>query len=456
MKRSYLKELVLVLIISTLAINSLKSQEIQIPFCDKYHTITPAQVSKISFFNEISGFKEAYLYLNSDTTYTIEIFYIKNGQTLREKKSISQENLNQLCNEITEPKPTELDDQNDFGQDGRRRLIISSMTYALGYYGWAVPVAFDAQEGKAYTTSYMFIGAASFFIPFMATRDKEVTWGMAKGYSVGSSLGIIHGWSLSTLLLGEEMEGRTGLGISVATSLTEGLIGYSLARKHNFSYSRMNMIGYGGTWGALQGLGLPYLLNSEEPRIYGLSSLAFSGLGMYAGNYFSSKYSITNGDATVINTIGVLGTYVPVSILNSINDDFDKTQVAFMMLGSLAGLSYGIHKTKTIDYDNQQGNIISLGSLAGYFTGLGFAYITESDYRGYLILGSLGTTLGFVITDQIVKQDIRKKHNRQKATLNLEFNPYPMYGIISGKNRNTANSFNYQEYNYLVKMRLRF
>jgi len=440
--------------------NSLIAQEIQIPFCGKYPTITPPLAKKIGQFKGIEGFKEAFLYANPDSTYTIEVLYLKEGRIVRERRATSRVGLNDLCTEIDANTGTEYDDQRDFGRDGKRRLIGSSMTYSLGYYGWAVPVALEAEDGKAYAASYMFIGGAGFFVPFLATRNKEVTWGMAKGYAMGSGLGIAHGWALTVLMLGDEMDdGRAALGISVATSLTEGLIGYSIARKHNLNFSRMSMIGSGGTWGGLYGLALPYIIaDPHEPRLYAFSTLAASGFGMFGGNYLYRKFSPSNGDVTIANTLGLLGAALPLSVMNYVADDEElgRTTASLMLLGSLAGLGYGLHKTSTVDYDNQQGNIVALGALAGYFTGLGTAYLAEGEPPSYMLMGVLGATAGFFVTDAIVSKDIKKTDGKQKASLSIDLNPYPLYGMVSRPGAPAPFNPHAIDYNYILKMRLQF
>ena len=83
----------------------------------------------------------------------------------------------------------------------------------------------------------------------------------------------------------------------------------------------MSLIGYGGIWGGLYGAATPYIFDSDNPRVYAFSSLLASGLGIYGGNYLSHKYPISNGDITIINTLGTIGAYLPLSVLISLNDD---------------------------------------------------------------------------------------------------------------------------------------
>jgi len=448
-------KIALVFIQLLIVISIANSQETQVNFCPNVQMITPSIAKNINYFYGINNFKEASLYQSTDSSYIIEIYYSLNNKTVRERRVISKEKLTDICSQINITEPSSDFDVEDLGKNAQRRLLASSLTYSLCYYGYSIPLAFDMENSKGYMVSYMFVGSAAFFIPLVGTKDKMVTWGMSKGFSLGNGLGITHGVELSALLFGDDMSSSFTFGLSTITGLSEGLIAYKTAKKYGCSSSQMGIIGYGGIWGTLYGAATPYLLKSENERTYGFGSIIGSGLGMIGGNYIYSKYKLSNGDLTITNATGVLGALVPLAIMNSITEDHPRGMVLSMMAGSLVGLGLGVNKTKSCDYTNQQGNIVTLGTFAGYLTGAGFGYLLESEPKGYLILTTLGAVSGFLITDKIVKKDFGT-NNKSGLSFNIDVNPYSIYGLL-GNNEKSTNFHNQNiESNYIVKLQMKF
>lgn len=430
----------------------LYAQEVQISFCNGSLTIDSNSAKKISILKDIEGFIDASLFELNDTSKILEVRYAKDGAIYRRKLSVTNIDLNVICEELrAQSSDTKLDEV-DFGKMGRKRLVSSSMLTSLGYYGWAIPLALNADSEEAYTASYMIIGSAGFFIPFMATRNKEVSLGMAKGYRSGSLLGIAHGWALSGVLMGDNIEPNFTFGISTLTSIGEGLLGYSIAKRNDWSYNRVSCISLGGYWGLGEGLALSYVLNFNDIRLTALTTMGVSGLGMYGGYIAGEKYNLSTGGLTVINTLGLLGAYIPIGIISVTDMDLSRGVAAIITASSLIGLGYGINHVNGINYSRQQGNMVGLGTLAGGLAGAGIAALTNSES---VIIPTIGALCGFVITDRIIRKDIGKSINKKGLAMNLDFNPFPLMLTRQDFRRNMMNQYT-AEANYLVRLKMTF
>ncbi len=321
------------------------------------------------------------------------------------------------------PMPAELD------QEGRSELIRTSLILSLVYYGWAIPLALDAESGRAYVASYMLVGGGGFFVPFLATRDSRVTEGMARGYTFGSILGIYHGWALAAAIQGDDMEFRLGLGTSVVTSIAEGVTLMNYARSRDLNQGHISMMGTGGVVGLLYGASLPVYFNSESTRSYAVSSLAGSALGYWAGDQLAKKIPLANGDPQIMATTGILGTYLTIALLDGIQPDSEKAIAAMLTAGSAIGLGLGYVKIKALDYSSSNANLIALGTFAGGLIGLGMVYVFAGDAasgNAYLWGSGIGAVAGFAATDLIT----RNSKSNKLGNLKIQFNPMAVKGMI--------------------------
>ena len=308
-KQPFFSKLVFVLVL-TLATATIVAQEAMIPFCDNIRVVDAQLGKNISFFKTYTDFQQATL-SRTDDGYVVSITHKLGGIFQTDRRVISQSDLDKICLEISTAPSQETYQDESTSQNGRWRYITASTTYSLGYYSWALPLALGAESGKAYTASYMLIGGGGFFIPLIATRNKNITNGMASGYSMGAGLGILHGYALAALIEGGEPKLRTFLGLSVGLSMAESYIGLGLANKNNYSWGRSSIMGSGGYWGLGYGLVISaIILEFDEPRANALSALAVSGLGIWGANHLYGKQTITYGDVTYMNTTGFLASYV--------------------------------------------------------------------------------------------------------------------------------------------------
>ncbi|MDX9848043.1 MAG: hypothetical protein RBT74_13755 [Tenuifilaceae bacterium] len=425
----FLKSIITLFLIGSVIYSS--AQDVQIPFCDNIQLIDARMGSTVPKLMVYKDFQQATLLKTGDGL-VLNIVYKVNGVFHFDKVSITQDELDEICATIQPKKSaTIFSEEGSPTQEARRRLIFSSTAFSLGYYSWAIPAALKAEDYKSYTASYMLIGGAGFFVPLIATGHNDITNGMARGFTVGAANGFVHGGALSLLFFGDNIEYENYIGFTSIFSITESLLGLSMAKKYDYSWGRMSIMGSGGLWGAAAGAALPVILfESEEPRLYGLSSLAGSVGGIMAANYLYKQQPITHGDATIINTTGALGLHWTAVMMVTFEMNSARGIVGLMLAGASGGLAYGIHKTKGYDYTRQQGNLISLGTYAGGLIGGGLGVLAESEEKGMLWLTALGATGGFLLSDYVLKEN-RKNRSSNSPNYSFQINPAGVLGALN-------------------------
>jgi hypothetical protein len=408
-----------------------KAQEIQIPVCSRIQVITPQMASGIGFFADYPGFMEASVYQTQDSLLVMEILYKNEGSILKLRKPLSRDEIDTICAQINTKSYEEAINDVDVDRDGRRKIIASTMAYSLAYYAWAIPTAFNAGSGKAYTASYLLLGSAGFFVPMLATENGTFTKGMAKGYTYGCFLGAGHGLSLGALVSGG-YDHSAILGVSTVVSISEGVVGLNYARKHQFDRAHMRTIGSMGTWGFAYGLGIPAMWENSDELAFAGSSIAVSGLGIYLGDHFARKLKPADGDVTVINSLGVLGGAISTTVIYSFAGD-EGSSAAYVggaILGSLTGITLGFNKTSKINYTRSEGNLIILGEIAGGLIGGGLSTLMEAKDVAGLWLVTAGLFGGFAISDGAIQQR-KAKTNNLGMNFSFDINPVAFQNVLN-------------------------
>ena len=134
-------------------ISKAPAQERQISFCNGIRVIDMQMGVRVSKLMVYKDFQQATL-LETEEGLALNIIYKENGVFQLEKVSITAAELEQICQELkpkqAQTKPFEDDNPTE---EARRRLIVSSSAFSLGYYSWAIPMALRAEDGKAYAVS---------------------------------------------------------------------------------------------------------------------------------------------------------------------------------------------------------------------------------------------------------------------------------------------------------------
>lgn len=392
--------------------------------CEGTEAIDAQLGAKMRKFQPYKGFLQATLVEDSGAIKSLEVLYKPEAVILKERIPVSDIELNALCAEIKALKQVALQAPpmaEELDHEGRKELLYTSVGYSL-FYGAMIPVAIGNVNPSTATGSLLMTGSAGFFLPFLLSANNSVTAGMARGFSAGSALGIGHGVSLSTLLMGGNINPQVMAGSIVLGGISEGLGGLMYAKHNDLSKGHMNLMGTGGGWGYLHGSMLPIFANDYPARLFGISSLAVSGLGIVAADKFGKRHSVASGDPVVVNNLGILGTSLGISAVVVISDDIGRGALGAILLSSAVGLKVGLNKIKAYDYTSGQANIMLLGTLCGGLFGAGVVAVVDIDAEGeaYLVGSVLGATGGFLLSDYVIRKGAK---GGGLGALKVNFNP---------------------------------
>jgi hypothetical protein len=427
-----------------LAFSSAGAQELRLPFDAEMglYVIDSDLASHLDRFHGDTEFQTAQLFQQvQPDRYFLEIQFRRNGQLQIRREELSFLDVEQLRREIARiitdqsRERTETGESihlqplalspNDDVRDKRAHYLVGTSLISLGFYGWAVPAAFDMEGRKKILAGYMFTAAAGIIIPYAATRGKVVNDATATLSLYGATRGIVHGILLSEIIGGDAHAGRraiiTGLGVSVA----EMYAGYRIARECHYSTGTAEAIGVCGDFGMLSGLGFAGAADyydKEAEKEISLSVLSGAGLGLVAGRMITRHQDYTRGDAYLLGHSGLLGSWLAITTYLLADGEDGQTGAAIATTGALAGLALGHRLGRGRDFTSGQGIMIGLGELAGALVTTGLAYVLSPDSmtdreeaKLYTSAIALGSAAGFYTLYRSAEEKAASSH-RHKVT----------------------------------------
>jgi hypothetical protein len=397
---------------------SVFGQKTTVPLCDKIEIVNADLEKKLNLFSEYEGFQQALLFKENDNSYILEIVYKPKDIFKVEQKSLTKVELDAFCEKINQSE--NIENVLNLNQDGRTEFLISSTISGLGFYAWVTPIALQIENERPQIATYMLIGGSSFFVPFLATKNRKVTTSMARAYSIGTGTGIGHGLIIRNLMeLNNDYPNQDYAKsdrrflIAAAMGMGEGLGLMALADKYDLPVSNVSMIATGGVWGAGWGAATGSLFLSEnedydkEVLKTSIPALIGSGAGMYLGHkVFQKMPNMTNGDVLVTNAYGILGGVASATVVD-LAVNFDKINEMKLLMGSMTaatigGMAYGLHRTSDYDYTTSEGAYIGLSEIAGGLLGIGVGYLIMTDNfesETALVSATVGATAGLLLVD---------------------------------------------------------
>ena len=326
-----------------------------------------------------------------------------------------------------------------------RALLVGFSTAAGAGYGATFQTLFDIENERALVGTYFLSTAAGFGTSFALTQNKNVSLPAATLAVGGQTLGYVDGIALS-LLLGRDLENGpdtkllTTLGMT--SSIGQTILGYRYAKKQNLTLGRSSLINIGHIWGLGYGVGFSQLFGFFEDnkegyiRGTGATLLLSSMAGTAAGALLMPNKYYTNGDAIVIQTLGMIGGYLPIGFVEAAEPESDKVYTSAMMLSSAVGLGLGTYLLPEQNFTSSQGLLISLGTVAGGLFALGTTYVLsndETDSSVYLITSSLGSIAGFT---GMYKLFGNKKKIGKNEKVGYQFQVYPQHFMANKQGKN--------------------
>ncbi|HHE54473.1 MAG TPA: hypothetical protein ENL21_01735 [Caldithrix abyssi] len=413
------------------------AQEKQIPLLPEKNIVTvkPEINQQFNLFPEYERLVSVRLFKSSDSSYVLQILFEKNNSHYQIRKPLTPASLAELRKQLLEkmrPRQMALD------QQGRTKLLIASTTLSLGYYGWVLPIALEVNSGKLAVALYMFSGSSGFFIPYLLTKDRPVSNAAFHLANYGATRGIVHGMFLP-LVFDHHVKGETVLLSSVATSVLEGVAGYTVATNYQLPLSTAETISVGGDFGALLGMNFAVTAGFFDDASGGSASiLAGSALGLAGGWYLTTRQHYSRGDARVLESTALLGAYLPLAIVDLTNSKDSKTFAAASMAGTLLGLGYGHYLLKDKDFAYNHGLFIELSEIAAGFLAAGFAYLLTPEDSGnlhkiVLTSSAVGATIGFSLMYNNFVNKAKLKNS--KISMKVNFSPLGLLRLKGANGR---------------------
>jgi hypothetical protein len=287
-------------------------------------------------------------------------------------------------------------------EDGRAAFLSTTIVLGLNY-GWMVPLILDVDDAKAFVGLSLLTAGAAFTVPYLLTKDDEITRGMATLGSSGAAFGFAHGALAYLTVVGiDDVETRPLLATMLGTSMVEGTLGYIFAKDQKMSAARALALSSGSLWGLGLTGGTNFLLTGEDtnPQVAYGTMLLGSAAGAYAGFRYEQARRPTDGDVSIVSYTGLLGGYTALAPLLAADVENPRVIAGSLMGGALLGLAGGDHLLKGRDYTRSAAGVISLGSLAGGLLGAGGAFLVtpeDGETATWIVTGSAAGAIGGLV-----------------------------------------------------------
>ncbi|MFN7134271.1 MAG: hypothetical protein ACK4N5_19485, partial [Myxococcales bacterium] len=261
------------------------TQERQIPFDaeGRVETIDRALAQRLELFPEHGSLERARLF-ETPAGYVLELSEGPEGKLSRSRRLLSEEQMLALRDDVA-TRIARLAPGTTLNQEGRVVLLVATTVLGLGLYGWAVPVGLDVGDARLAVGSYMLTAGASFFVPWLLTANREVTWGQTSLAIFGGTRGIVHG-HLAGLLIANDVPDRWPL-VTMLFSIAELTGGYFWARATDMDAGTAHVVENGGDAGLGVALGVGgasgLLDRAQGPRLAGALGLAGTAAGIAGG-----------------------------------------------------------------------------------------------------------------------------------------------------------------------------
>lgn len=315
------------------------------------------------------------------------------------------------------------------------QYLVSNGIFGALYGGAAVAVLGIGEEGGGAAAGIPLLTAgASVLIPVLTMKDKNVTYNSLALSIHGKLAGALQGAALGVAIVGDNVEdGKFILATSTLSSIALGRIGFSLGKTKPWSRGRAALYSYYGILMPLEGLALDAAFGFEDPRIYGLTSLAFGAGGYLIADRVANSYDYTRGDVTATGTLATINGLLGLMILTDIENASDEAGTANILIpaaGALAGTFIGHSWLKNARLTDQQGRNVALASVGGAAIGLGLTAIfsPESATPYYVASYITAMTSYAIMLERYKKTNISTSFlDSHKSGWNFNFMPQNIF-----------------------------
>lgn len=400
-------------------------------------------------FSEVADFEKALLW-RSDTVYVLEI----NSGHGRLRKLLALTGIDSLRARVDAFLSRE-GRAYVLNQEGRGAYLLWQIPLSLGWYGPAVLMLTKPENGTTATGLYLTSAAATYFIPFMLTKNRQITSGQEHLSIACGFRGIMVG-SLFCSILGVEGE-QVYSATMLATSISGQIAGYHYGRR--FTKPQARVISNYATLGMVQ---LPLFsalikdeYENEESFFKTQSYYMLAGLagGGYLGYRLAHNKPCSDGQPSIIATAGWAGLLAGTGIYFVMNGPYEtgvygghnfeissgeaKLATSMALLTSASGL-YLAHKyTKGYTFSRGDGFIVMGSTAAGGLLGCGIGFLASPAgdvennkfFQTVSGLSSLGLITGYALGIYTIRNSTHK--NLNCLDLNIESLPLGLALVAS-------------------------
>ncbi|HSV87424.1 MAG TPA: hypothetical protein VLH61_02155 [Bacteroidales bacterium] len=266
-----------------------------------------------------------------------------------------------------------------------RRYITSSGFHGL-FYGIAFSIVADL-EGPAAVGLPVLTAGTSVLIPLLTTP--RITTNSLILSNHGRTMGWFHGFALSALILGEEIDVEDNEKIMIASgaisSIGLGVVGNILGRNRPWEEGQAALYAHYGMLFPFAGFSASLAFVDDLRLASGITLLSGAG-GYFLANQIYRINPHTRGDVRAIRTLSLLNAGLAYGILiDQLEDDllgedeFERSDLIIPALGAVAGTTIGHFWLRNTRLTTRQGNISAFAATGGAVLGLGLALMTGAD-----------------------------------------------------------------------------
>lgn len=387
-----------------------RAQEVLVPFDvqGRVFTITATDEAKLHLFPDVTDLIEARVWRITDTSYVLEITSGSIAAPVRTRRPLTPSDYDALrtayASAIGALVVTE-----ELDQSGRSSLLWSTTVAGLVYYGTAMNFMLFGDDWGADNATvalpYLLAGGGGYLFTGLLTSNATVTRGDASLAVNGLIQGPMHGWLLSAMIMGDDVDMRFGFGASFLLGIGETMAGYYVARNANMSEGTADVIGTTSIYGMLTAGATAITIMGEVDRNAALRARLLAGLtfagsvsGIIVGNAMASSQKYSAGDASVASLPPLLAVTLPMSVAATFLYDGDYQVITGLTAISTAfGVWAGDRFVVDKEFTDDQGTLIGLGTFGGALLGVGIGWLTSAEAK-MAGLAWLGAATGFGIT----------------------------------------------------------
>ena len=306
-------------------------------------------------------------------------------------------------------------------QEGRWRLIYSTMAVGNGLYGVGIPYVLGSHNANHYIGFQMVAAAGGFYLSYNETRQMDLSVGRAAFIERGAVIGFTSFFPLQAAIGIEnwfdfDSEFKVGLSYMMLTIPVGAYFGNKLFDEWQPSDGQALVISAGSSLGMANGFAIHRFIykdvdiDSEHDfnRSYRvISALGYGGAlaGLYYTHKYMGNYSYSTGDAYLVNGSAILGLYTAGQLIHLAEIE-DERSIILLGMVCVNGFAWqGSRLVEEVDLTDGDAAIVALGTFAanGIWRGLGIMADAEFSAKTSSALDVVTSIAGFYTTYNSVK-----------------------------------------------------